>query len=372
MPTTKACQLCGASFSRPTSTAPRARYCSVACSAEGRRRRVTIACERCGERFEVEGHRRGQRYCSTACRDAARFTQLPVECEGCGRTFTVKRSHAGQTRCCSVACLRALTAARQTAPKRCTRCAAVKPAADFLRRASGALRSECRACGRAASSGRRARLLSVPGDYTPGDVVRLWHRQRGECAGCGCRIGKRPSERAFHVDHVLPLSRPALGPTNSPDKNLQLLCPPCNLSKCDRTMSEWRHRRPGPVTRADRGAVPRAPHDGGSPSTPRYSPLPMTKPRRIILDTITEAGPKGADLSDLYGAPGVGSSPANVRQLVMKLHRDGLLRRLDRGRYAASGVAPDAPLAGPVPVLDIALDGGRVVRLVLCALPMAA
>lgn len=99
-----------------------------------------------------------------------------------------------------------------------------------------------RALRRAARSRRRAAQAGAPGSHGPADVLRLWHRQRGECARCGSRFGKRPSDGGYHVDHVTPLSR---GGSDWP-RNLQLLCPPCNLSKQGKTPAEftlYNHKR---------------------------------------------------------------------------------------------------------------------------------
>lgn len=85
----------------------------------------------------------------------------------------------------------------------------------------------------------RARKRLAIGKHTGKDLVRLWHRQRGECARCGVRFGKRPSDGGYQVDHVTPLSR---GGSNWP-RNLQLLCGPdgnsCNQRKRDKTPAEF-------------------------------------------------------------------------------------------------------------------------------------
>lgn len=70
---------------------------------------------------------------------------------------------------------------------------------------------------------RRARRLGASGNgWTVDDVLAVKKAQRGRCALCRCRLGDN-----FHRDHIKPLSRG--GPHDR--KNLQLLCPPCNLRK---------------------------------------------------------------------------------------------------------------------------------------------
>lgn len=81
----------------------------------------------------------------------------------------------------------------------------------------------------------KARRNGAAGTHSGADVVRLWHRQRGECIRCGERFGKRPTEGGYHVDHITPLSR---GGSNWP-RNLQLLCPTCNVSKQNKTPAEF-------------------------------------------------------------------------------------------------------------------------------------
>lgn len=73
---------------------------------------------------------------------------------------------------------------------------------------------------------RRARIRNAEGKHTAADVRRIFDNQRGMCANCHAKLFKSGSQK-FHVDHVMPLAK---GGTNWPS-NLQLLCPPCNLSK---------------------------------------------------------------------------------------------------------------------------------------------
>ena len=69
---------------------------------------------------------------------------------------------------------------------------------------------------------RRARKRNAEGSHTAADIQRLLVLQKNKCAVCHTSIAN-----GYHVDHVMPL---ALGGGNGKD-NLQLLCPPCNLSK---------------------------------------------------------------------------------------------------------------------------------------------
>ncbi len=70
---------------------------------------------------------------------------------------------------------------------------------------------------------RRARIKGVGGDLSPDIHVRLMKIQKGKCAVCHTDLKKS----GHHLDHHMPL---ALGGSNV-DSNMQLLCPPCNLSK---------------------------------------------------------------------------------------------------------------------------------------------
>lgn len=69
---------------------------------------------------------------------------------------------------------------------------------------------------------RRARELNAGGTLSHGLADKLFKLQRGKCACCHISIAG-----GNHMDHVIPL---ALDGPNK-DWNMQLLCPPCNLSK---------------------------------------------------------------------------------------------------------------------------------------------
>lgn len=96
---------------------------------------------------------------------------------------------------------------------------------------------------RAITAKRRALKNSAEGMYTEADIERMLVGQSGLCACCGEQL------RMFHVDHIVPISK---GGTNWPD-NLQLLCPPCNISKGDKLPDEfanYRIRRQGAAVAA--------------------------------------------------------------------------------------------------------------------------
>jgi 5-methylcytosine-specific restriction endonuclease McrA len=69
---------------------------------------------------------------------------------------------------------------------------------------------------------RRARKAGSGGSFTKKQVLELLVKQKYLCISCRTSIKKK-----YHADHVVPL---ALGGSNMIE-NIQLLCPPCNLTK---------------------------------------------------------------------------------------------------------------------------------------------
>jgi len=81
---------------------------------------------------------------------------------------------------------------------------------------------------------RQARKRAAEGIHTPSDVRQILEDQHGLCAYCGVRIFLDIKHDA-HVDHIIALTR---GGSNWPD-NLAVTCAECNLSKRNKSLSEW-------------------------------------------------------------------------------------------------------------------------------------
>lgn len=69
---------------------------------------------------------------------------------------------------------------------------------------------------------RRSRKRASGGNHTVADIQRIYDEQRGKCACCRTKVGKK-----FDVDHIQPVSR---GGSNAA-RNLQILCGTCNRKK---------------------------------------------------------------------------------------------------------------------------------------------
>ena len=85
---------------------------------------------------------------------------------------------------------------------------------------------------RVGASNRRARKIASGGHHTLDEVMLLLRRQRYLCANPLCRVSIR---KEFHEDHIVPI---VLGGT-SDIRNIQLLCPPCNLKKGSKDPIVW-------------------------------------------------------------------------------------------------------------------------------------
>jgi 5-methylcytosine-specific restriction endonuclease McrA len=78
---------------------------------------------------------------------------------------------------------------------------------------------------------RRAAKRGSSGQLSRDILSRLAKLQKNRCANCRCDLVKDNT----HLDHIVPLF---LGGAND-DKNVQLLCGPCNLRKAAKDPIEW-------------------------------------------------------------------------------------------------------------------------------------
>jgi len=76
----------------------------------------------------------------------------------------------------------------------------------------------------------KARKRNADGTHTAADIRAQYKAQKGNCYYCGEKVGG-----AYHVDHVIPLSR---GGSNGRE-NIVIACPTCNMSKHDKMPHEW-------------------------------------------------------------------------------------------------------------------------------------
>jgi len=96
------CKHCGTSFRPPAKN--EGVYCSTECMAADYDTSVTIACEHCGDEFEVQAHMADERrFCSHECTHASRESKIACECAYCGE------------RVCAVASLSCGRSGRRTA-----------------------------------------------------------------------------------------------------------------------------------------------------------------------------------------------------------------------------------------------------------------
>jgi 5-methylcytosine-specific restriction endonuclease McrA len=91
--------------------------------------------------------------------------------------------------------------------------------------------THCAECWSRRQAARLRRGIDAPHAYTPTQWRRLVNRHAGRCAYCGI---KGP----LSADHVIPISRGGRGTIG----NILPACRPCNSSKSNSLLVEWRAR----------------------------------------------------------------------------------------------------------------------------------
>ena len=176
----------------------------------------TKTCERCGATLPPPGATGNpRRYCSGACRQAAYGARHPERVLANAAAWRARQPEK---------CL-ASTAAWRAAHREEQRAYDAARRADYLeeyRARDAAYAAAHREQGLARGRNRRARKRAAPGTHTAADVAAQYERQHGRCYWCKEKVGE-----AYHVDHVVPLSK---GGGNGPE-NLVIACPACNLKK---------------------------------------------------------------------------------------------------------------------------------------------
>ncbi|CAB4157004.1 HNHc domain containing protein [uncultured Caudovirales phage] len=83
---------------------------------------------------------------------------------------------------------------------------------------------------RAQRIARKIRLRSACGSHTGEDIKRLFRLQKGRCVDCRASL-----KRGYHVDHIVPLA----GGGSNDARNIQLMCPTCNMRKSAKPPLQW-------------------------------------------------------------------------------------------------------------------------------------
>lgn len=184
--------------------------------------RILQACIICGGVFTPKSStvKRGDgRFCSRFCLGKSRTGdknphyqggRIQLTCPICDATFTVNAYRLRQVQiiCCSGSC-----AARRRA----------QIGQHYYKHGLSATPEY----DRARVARRRANKKAAGGKFTAQQIETLKRRQHYRCAYCPAKL-----KDGYHIDHIVPLT-PQAGERRGSNtiRNIQLLCPPCNLKK---------------------------------------------------------------------------------------------------------------------------------------------
>lgn len=273
------CERCGKKGQRQSGSLNRSRrngkpvYCGRECNFAARAERprakqwwerfdeprstaVQVGCTFCAKPIWLPPSKVGKyRFCSDACRKAdveARAKSRERTCGGCGAAFVPRQYQitVGQGKYCSRKCI---PSDHLVTPENL---AIAQARVSELRKAGGVTYhrgpdnvkwkgGKKAAVRRRTESGKAAAALKVYraknrekvkewklkrrganlGRLPYGTIPAIARAQKWKCAIC-----RVPIKDGYHVDHIMPIARGG----KHENRNLQLLCGPCNLRKSDR------------------------------------------------------------------------------------------------------------------------------------------
>lgn len=175
-----------------------------------------------------------QKYSGKARADIENGNTLYKECPVCMETFSVKKSHFDRTRCCSKKCISIYFSTAFIGDKNPKWRGGISTDIDHIRSRAKKWRDAHPEKVSVYNQQRRVRINKASGSHTSDDILRIFSLQKGRCAYCHKKVGKK-----YHVDHIHPLSKG--GDNNA--TNLCIACASCNTSKGSQLPHEWAKKR---------------------------------------------------------------------------------------------------------------------------------
>ncbi len=220
----KTCAACRRDLWFPPSKAKLYKTCGRVCNTELARQALMARarlCETCGSEFyprQVQLDNGDGRFCSQKCNKPFHHaSQAPDVWARRIETMRKMRANGEWT------VMRGQDHPMWAGGKEAQR----KRRAAYSREYGRKWRSRNREKAREFSKRRRGRLL---GRLEKGSVKRIYAQQRGRCAICRTSI-----KSEYHIDHIIPVSKGG----EHIARNIQLLCPPCNMRKSNKDQIDY-------------------------------------------------------------------------------------------------------------------------------------